>query len=161
LEEFDLVKTHASAGYNSLRGETMVDPRISLIALQHHERPDGRGYPWQLAGTEIHPLARIVAVADVYDALTTDRVYRPAISVFEANKILQEGSGSQFDPSIVQLFSSVTVPFNIGSSVLLSNGVSGTVLRINSSNPWRPIVWTRQGTINLLLAEDLIIEAVI
>lgn len=149
-DEFNLVKTHAAAGYNILRTETKVDSRIALMALQHHERPDGRGYPWGIKEAEIHPLARIIAVADVYDALTTDRVYRPAVAVYEAIRTIQAGSGTQFDTKVVDTFCKVTVPFYVGSAVKLSNGVSGAVLRINSSNPSRPVIWTREGTINLL-----------
>jgi HD-GYP domain-containing protein (c-di-GMP phosphodiesterase class II) len=150
LEEFEFVKAHALEGYKILCSEAKLDYHIALIALQHHERPDGGGYPWGAKAAEIHPLARIVAVADVYDALTTDRVYRPAVSVFEAVKIIQAGRGTQFDPIIVDVFCNITVPFNIGSSVKLSSGISGAVLKINSSNPTRPVVWTRTGTINLI-----------
>lgn len=160
-EEFEVVKTHASAGYNILRTETKVDSRIALMALQHHERPDGRGYPWGITMEEIHPLARIVAVADVYDALTTDRVYRPAVAVFEAIRTITSCSGTQFDPKVVEAFRSVTVPFYIGSAVRLSNGISGAVLRINSANPSRPVVWTREGIVNMLHDSTINIDAVV
>lgn len=160
-EEFELVKTHASAGYNILRTETKVDSRIALMALQHHERPDGRGYPWGVTHEEIHPLARIVAVADVYDALTTDRVYRPAVAVFEAIRTITDCSGSQFDPQVVEAFRRVTVPFYIGSAVRLNNGVSGAVLRINSANPSRPVIWTRDGIVNMLYDPAIHIDAVV
>jgi len=160
-EEFNLVKNHAAAGYNILRTETKVDSRIALMALQHHERPDGRGYPWGITSEEIHPLARIVAVADVYDALTTDRVYRPAVAVFEAIRTITSCCGTQFDPKVVEAFRKVTVPFYIGGAVRLSNGVAGAVLRINSSNPSRPVLWTREGIVNLLHEPDLNIDAVV
>jgi HD-GYP domain-containing protein (c-di-GMP phosphodiesterase class II) len=160
-EEFELVKNHASAGYNILRTETKVDSRIALMALQHHERPDGRGYPWGISLEEIHPLARIVAVADVYDALTTDRVYRPAVAVFEATRIIYDCSGTQFDPEVVKVFRKVTVPYYVGSAVRLNNGVSGAVLRINTCDPARPIIWTREGTVNLICEPNIDIVAVI
>jgi HD-GYP domain-containing protein (c-di-GMP phosphodiesterase class II) len=88
-------------GYNILLAETKVDCRIALMALQHHERPDGRGYPWGIANDKIHPLARIVAVADVYDALITDRVYRSRIPAHEALAIINAGAGTQFDSQVV------------------------------------------------------------
>lgn len=160
-QEYEQIKTHASAGYNILRAETKVDSRIALMALQHHERPDGKGYPWGNKMDGIHPLARIIAVADVYDALTTDRVYRAAIPVYEAIKIINAGSNTQFDSQVVEIFKRVTVPFYIGNAVQLNNGIAGAVLRINSSNPSRPIIWTRQGTVNLLNEPDIDIIAVI
>ncbi len=160
-DEFEQVKRHAAVGYNILRTETKVDSRIALMALQHHERVDGRGYPWMTARDEIHPLARIVAVADVYDALITDRVYRPRITAHEAVKIVNAGSGTQFDPEVVAAFNRITVPYYIGSAVQLDNGVAGAVLRINSSNPARPVVWTRQGIVNLLYEPERKIVAVV
>lgn len=160
-DEFEQVKKHVSFGYNILRVETKVDTRIALVALQHHERPDGRGYPWGVKGEEINPLARIIAVADVYDALITDRVYRPRISTHEAIGIINEGSGSQFDPTVVEAFNKITVPYYIGSAVKLDNGLAGAVLRINSLEPSRPVIWTREGIINLLQERSLKIVAVV
>ncbi len=160
-DEFEQVKKHAAFGYNILRAETKVDSRIALVALQHHERPDGRGYPWGVEGEEIHPLARIIAVADVYDALITDRVYRPRIATHEAIRIINQGSGSQFDDKVVEAFNKITVPYYIGSAVKLNNGLAGAVLRINSLEPARPVIWTREGIINLLQERNLQIVAVV
>lgn len=160
-DEFEQVKKHASFGYNILRVETKVDSRIALMALQHHERPDGRGYPWGASGEEIHPLARIVAVADVYDALITDRVYRPRIPAHEAIRIINGGSGTQFDPAVVAAVNKIIVPYYIGSAVKLDNGLAGAVLRINSLDPSRPVVWTREGIINLIEQRSHNIVAVV
>jgi HD-GYP domain len=160
-DEFDQVKKHTSFGYNILRVETKVDSRIAIMALQHHERPDGRGYPWGVSGEKIHPLAGIVAVADVYDALVTDRVYRPRIPAHEAIRIINAGSGTQFDPKVVDAVNKIVVPYYIGSAVKLDNGVAGAVLRINSLEPDRPIVWTRDGIINLRQEREMQIVAVV
>lgn len=155
LEEFEEVKRHASLGYNALRREPQIDPRISLIALQHHERPDRRGYPWGAGEDEIHFLARIVAVADVYDALITDRVYRPGIPAFQAINIITSGSGFQFDPQVIGVFRRIAVPYCIGAAVKLNNGLSGVVATVNSAVPARPAVKTGKGIINLLHEPEL------
>lgn len=160
-DEFEQVKKHAAFGYNILRAETKVDSRIALMALQHHERPDGRGYPWGTKGEEIHLLARIIAVADVYDALITDRVYRPRVPAHEAIRIINAGAGSQFDSQVVAAVNKITVPYYIGSAVKLDNGVAGAVLRINSADPGRPVVWTREGIVNLFTERGLSIVAVV
>ncbi len=160
-DEFEQVKKHTSFGYNILRIETHVDSRIALMALQHHERPDGRGYPWGIGDDKIHPLARIVAVADVYDALITDRVYRPRIPAHEALGIINAGAGTQFDPKVVEAVNKIIVPYYIGSAVKLDNGTTGAVLRINTLEPARPVVWTREGIINLLRERNLQIVAVV
>jgi HD-GYP domain-containing protein (c-di-GMP phosphodiesterase class II) len=74
------------------------------LVWQHHERVDGKGYPRGLHGSEIHPLARVLAVADVYDALRSERPYRRALEVDEVAKHLKENSGQQFDAAVVQVF---------------------------------------------------------
>lgn len=77
---------------------------VAEIALTHHERFDGTGYPRGLRGKTIPLAGRIVAVADVFDALTSDRVYRPALPLDEALAVLREGRGGQFDPDVVDAF---------------------------------------------------------
>lgn len=161
FDEFKIVKQHASFGYNILKTESMIDHRVMLVALQHHERPDGKGYPWGISQENIHLLARIVAVADVYDALTTDRAYRPRIAPYEAVNIINEGAGTQFDCSVVQALNKVVVPYHIGSAVRLNNGQCGAVVRLNSCNLLKPIVCTAKGSINLLCEPELSIIGVL
>jgi putative two-component system response regulator len=108
--EFEQIKPHAATG-GEILSRTMAEmpnvdylPMAVEIALHHHERFDGRGYPDGLSGTSIPLSARIVCVADMFDALTSDRVYRRAVSVEEAAEILKKDSGSHFDPVIVEAF---------------------------------------------------------
>ena len=110
VEEFELMKTHASLGGDTLKA--VLDQcknqnfiKIGMeIAYGHHEKWDGSGYPQALAGDNIPLSARILALADVYDALTTPRVYKPAFPHDKARQIIVEGSGSHFDPDIVNAF---------------------------------------------------------
>ena len=104
-EEFEQMKTHAAIGAEILsQSERPIFKAAAIIAAQHHERWDGRGYPAGLAGAGIHPFGRIVAVIDVFDALTSDRCYRPAMPVEKALRIMLEGRGTQFDPDLLDLF---------------------------------------------------------
>ncbi len=109
-EEFDRIKAHAIFGGDALGS---VDSRLNQesfltmgkeIAYYHHERWDGTGYPEGKRGDDIPLSARIVAIADVYDALTSKRPYKEAYTHEEAVKIIGEGSGSQFDPDIADCF---------------------------------------------------------
>ena len=101
-EERRIMERHAEAGYELLRDSNSELLQLGAeIALSHHERYDGRGYPHGLRGEEIPRSGRIVAVADVLDALTTDRVYRVAMSFEDALDLIVEGRGTQFDPAIV------------------------------------------------------------
>lgn len=149
-DEFAEIKKHPLAGYNILKTKGNVDECVMLMALQHHERYAGLGYPNNIKGEEIHPFSRIVAVADVYDALTTDRVYRSRLASAEAMKIVAGGQGIQFDSMVIETFKKVTVPYVIGKLVELSNGLRGMVMHLNAANLARPVVWTVQGNINLL-----------
>lgn len=161
IQEFNAIKEHSLLGYNLLRLESNIDHRISLIALQHHERVNGSGYPWRISGDRIHPLAKIVAVADVYDALTTDRVYRSRLSSIDAITIMMEGIDTQFDSAVMNAFRQVSVPYPIGNTVTLSNGLRGKIIRLNSANLIRPLVLTSKGIFNLLLETDLDIVSAI
>jgi PAS domain S-box-containing protein len=107
-EEFEIMKTHALLGVEMLAGsESDVMQLAQEIALSHHERWDGRGYPHGLAGTAIPESARILAIVDVYDALSHDRVYRPAFSEPEVLSMMLEGNGTHFDPQLLECFLSV------------------------------------------------------
>lgn len=98
-EEFDIMKQHASIGYEILKGSASPYMQLAAtIALSHHEKFDGGGYPNGLAGEDIPLFGRIVAVADVFDALTSARPYKPAWELERARQFLVDGRGSHFDP---------------------------------------------------------------
>ncbi len=107
-DELTVMRTHAAIGADllaSIRTRQGDDPLLAMseaIAREHHERWDGQGYPAGLRESEISLAARITAVADVYDALTSVRVYKPAMTHTEALAILREGAGSHFDPAIIE-----------------------------------------------------------
>jgi len=102
--EFDIIKQHPGAGARILQSVPFLIPHLPIVEL-HHERPDGRGYPHGLRGDEIPIAAHIVHVADAYDAMTSERVYRKPLSPRAALEELERCSGSQFDPAIVDAFS--------------------------------------------------------
>jgi putative nucleotidyltransferase with HDIG domain len=101
--EFEEIKKHPQIGADIIRPIQFMQEIIPLI-LYHHERWDGKGYPEGLKGEGIPLGARIISIADVYQALTSDRPYRKAFTKKEAMTILREGAGSQFDPEIVKVF---------------------------------------------------------
>ncbi|QER41635.1 response regulator [Thermodesulfobacterium sp. TA1] len=105
-EEFEIMKQHTIIGAKILDGgeKYPVLKAGKIIALQHHERWDGKGYPYGLKGEEIHIYGRIVAIVDVFDALISPRVYKPAFPLEKAIEIMREGKGTQFDPELLDLF---------------------------------------------------------
>lgn len=117
-EEFEIVKKHPQIGNSTiLRAEKALGTEVEFlktareIILSHHEKWDGSGYPEQLAGDEIPLSARLMALADVYDSLISNRVYRKAMSMQEVVDIIVEGRGSHFDPRIVDAFLDIRPEF--------------------------------------------------
>ncbi len=139
-EEFMEIKRHPEYGFEILRDYNDVSLLSSHIAFQHHERWDGQGYPRSLTGEAIHPYARIVAVADIYDALLADRPYRPSYSLNQALTILKRMSGIYLDPVCVTALISNVAIYPIGTVVELSTGDIGIVVDVNREYPARPIV---------------------
>src|SRR4051812_9134365 len=119
--EMALVRTHPEAGAELL-SESSVSPLVRAVIREHHERCDGSGYPRGLHGEQIHQLARIAAVADVYDAVTSERPYHSAQSPRAGVEIIRAGAGSQFDPDVVDIFLSLVSPYPVGSEVTLCDG---------------------------------------
>ena len=111
-EEFEIIKTHTVIGANILAGATASLLRMAgEIALSHHEKWDGSGYPHGLAGEAIPLSARTVAVADVYDAMTHDRIYRPAIPEAQTLEVMRAGRGKHFAPAVFDAFLEVLSQF--------------------------------------------------
>ncbi len=105
LEEMEVMKTHAQMGYEILRDSKKEVTDIgAMIAFQHQEKYDGSGYPQGLKGEEIHIFSRITTVADVYDALSSERCYKPAWSIDEIIKFFQAARAIHFDPRLTDLF---------------------------------------------------------
>lgn len=117
-EEFEVMKTHTTLGKEAIeKAESLVEIDTSFLrfaremAYTHHERWDGKGYPRGLAGAEIPISGRLMAIADVYDALISKRVYKEAMSFEEAKRIISEEAGSHFDPELVESFEMVVDTF--------------------------------------------------
>lgn len=139
-EEYEYVKMHTLYGYQTLRRFAAMPEQARLIAYTHHERLDGGGYPRGLRGDEINEFSRIVAIADVYDALTTNRCYRKKWPAHKAMEFLYEKSETEFDHILVGLFTQQLAVYPNGSLVKLSNGNIALVCRQNRSMPLRPVV---------------------
>ena len=138
-EEYTEIKNHPRRGYNLLK-PMKLDERIKKVALMHHERCDGSGYPDGLRGDQIDEFAKIVAIADVYDALTSARVYRGALCPFEViNMVVEQDGDKRFDPKYLHPFLEGIVKSFIGCEVVLSDGEKGTIVAMHADEYLRSL----------------------
>lgn len=138
--EFEEIKQHTTYGFDILRKNNDISLLSAHVAFQHQEKWDGTGYPRGLKGNAIHEYGRLAAVADVYEALTSKRVYRKAIEPNEAYEYIVSQGNTHFDPKILEVFKKNIAVYPSGSGVLLSNGQRGNVIKQNSAFPNRPFV---------------------
>ncbi len=138
--EYEAVKKHPQYGYEILRKSKLFSERLGEIILQHHERYGGSGYPHGLKGKEIASLARIAMVADVYDALTSDKVYRRAYPIHEAIEMMMAWGGEMFDMEALSVLLENLTAYPVGSHVLLSTGESGLVIKNVPGYSLRPLI---------------------
>lgn len=138
--EFDEVKKHTVYGYEILSHSKSINQAACTIALSHHERLDGSGYPNCLKNGEIQLPARIVAVADVYDALTTNRVYRRKMMPHDVIDYLCSLGNKHFDKNILDALVKHIAYYPVGTAVILNSGEKGLVARYNPYFPNRPVV---------------------
>ncbi len=143
-EERELIECHPQAGFDLLESGRW-SPLVKAVVLRHHERWNGGGYPGGLRGNEIHPMARIAAVADVYDAVTSERPYAPAKAAHEGVRIIVAGAGTQFDPRVAEVFSRVIAPFPPGVELRLHDGRRALVVDVPADQLARPLVRVLDG----------------
>ncbi|TCO68249.1 HD-GYP domain-containing protein [Marinisporobacter balticus] len=139
-QEYEIVKEHAKKGYDYLKERYDLNTSVKLIALQHHERIDGSGYPYGYTENKINKLSKIVAIADTYDAMVSDTPYRKALPANEAIELIMGSAGGNFDFDMVRVFIKKIIPYPVGSLVQLSNGEIGVVEEIKPDFPLRPKV---------------------
>lgn len=142
-EEMAIMQQHSALGYDLVAGLDDIPLAVKMCSLQHHERNNGCGYPKNLEAEEIHKFAKIVAVADVYDAITSNRSYRKKATPFAAVKIIEDELG-KLDPVIGTVFVLNIRDYLIGSSVVLNTNECAEVVCWNKSIGSLPILLTTE-----------------
>lgn len=160
-QEFEEIKKHTLIGYNLVSQNEHISSEIANAVLMHHERLDGSGYPIGAKGSKISFCAAAVAVADLYDAITSSRTYSAKRSPFTAAEILWQESFGKLDPQIAKVFYDKITNFYIGNEVLLSNQERGVVVFVDPSQPTRPIVMSGNKFYNLAMDRSLTILQII
>lgn len=157
-EEYAEVQMHCRFGYNLLKNNSDISSVTRNAILSHHENENGTGYPRNLAAEKIHKFAKVIHIADVYDALTTKRVYKDAMNPAEALEYIMSQADIQFNKDMVATFMQYIAPYPLGVTVELSNGKPALVVQTNREMLSRPKVRLFDGTIiNLMEHLDITI----
>ncbi len=130
-EEFSIMKKHPENGLIILKNSRSISDFSKIVVIEHHERYDGSGYPKGIRSKEIHEIGLIAAVADVYDAMTTDRIYRSAWTPQKALAMIFQGCDKEYSRRIVELFTKNLGIYPVGSFVRLASGEMGIVTRVD------------------------------
>ncbi len=137
--EWQAMATHTIEGLAFLK-TNLVSPLVKVVVRSHHERWDGQGYPDGKPAAELHPFARIAAVADAYDAITSERPYASAAPAHKGVRAIREGRGTAFDPDVVDAFCEVVAPYPPGDVIELTDGRGGVVAAVPRRSVDRPVV---------------------
>ncbi|QJC50161.1 HD-GYP domain-containing protein [Paenibacillus albicereus] len=156
--EQEEMKRHTLNGYQLLKPVAALNEGVKLSALQHHERVDGSGYPLGLGSDNIHRYAKLVAIADIFHAMTLERAYRPALSPYVVLEQLEKDAFGSLDPGFVRRFIEKATQFQNGSLVRLSDGRIGEIVFTDRTAPIRPWVSVSGTIVNLTVDRQLYID---
>lgn len=147
-EEYKMIKQHTLLGKDIIE-KSMGPSALSLVALQHHERLNGTGYPNGIHGSQMHPISKIVAVADVYSAMISSRVYQQKRDLLIVLKELHRLSFSELDPFVVQTFIRNMIPNFLGKNVSLTTGEVGRIIMTHPTDFFKPLIQVEDNYIDL------------
>jgi putative nucleotidyltransferase with HDIG domain len=146
--EFEVMKTHTTEGYHVLKNFTNIPESVRNVALLHHEKCDGSGYPYGLKGDEIDKYTKIVTIADIFDAMSSSRVYRRrAICPFDVIKHFEDEGLQKYELKYILTFLENVSNSYLNHKVVLSNGMEGNVIFINPTSLGRPTIVTKDNNI--------------
>lgn len=160
-EEYEEIQLHTSYGYEILRKVDQLSDRVALVALHHHEREDGRGYPKGLVSNQIDLYSKIVAIADMFHAMLSRRIYKEPLPFYTALRQLQDHAFGKLDANITLLFLYKLMDSIIGRSVMLSDGSVGKIIMVDRFDPLRTLVQVNDRIVDLKMNRELNIEKVL
>jgi HD-GYP domain-containing protein (c-di-GMP phosphodiesterase class II) len=159
--EYKEMKTHPIIGYNYIKEIPFLDKSVSFGALMHHERMDGSGYPLGLKEDKIHSFAKIIAIADVFDAVNSDRVYKKSRGPFEALEIIKKESLHHLSLEYCDIFLSNVVNYYMGENVVLNTKKVCKIIQVDPNNLSRPLLYDGEDFIDLRQQKDLYVEKLV
>lgn len=158
-QEYEEMKKHTIYGFRIVEHQK-IPYKIKMAVLMHHEKFDGSGYPVRAKGSQIHDYAKIISIADVYDAMTSNRPYRNKLCPFSVIEHMERTCLGKLDPFFLMAFLRRIAYCYLDNWVVLSTGEEGKIKFINKNNPSRPIVQIDNTLVNLSQEEDIFIKEI-
>lgn len=159
--EYEIMKKHTVFGYEIIKRTPGISDRIALVALQHHEREDGAGYPYKVKGDQLDYFSKIVGVADIFHAMTSKRIYKEAMPFHQVIRKMQSDSFGILDSQICKLFIKRIMELAVGDEVVLTDGRRGRIVTVNSLDLLKPLVKVNEEFIDLVRHKDLNIQTLV
>lgn len=160
-DEFQLVKKHTIYGYDLLKGTVGLSQRVALVALQHHEREDNRGYPLGLGKGQVDLFSSIVAVADIFHAMSSKRPYHDPLSFHEIIRQMSDGKFGALNPQIISVFIENVMKRLVGKRVVLTNNSQGEVVYLNPHSLETPLIKVKDHFLDLSQDRNIHIREII
>jgi putative nucleotidyltransferase with HDIG domain len=158
--EYEEMKHHTTLGYEIISRSAMDGNELKLVALQHHERLDGRGYPNHITGDRMHPFSKIVAVADVYSAMISSRIYQKKRDLLYVLRELHRLSFAELDPQVTHAFIQRMIPNFIGKKLVLTSGEIADIVMTNPTDVFRPLIRIHNEFIDLSKNHHLEVDTI-
>ncbi len=160
-EEFEEIKKHTVYGYRILENVPFISREVLAAVLMHHEREDGSGYPTGLTGEKLNLFTKIISVADIFDAMTSNRVYKGKETPFDVFKYMEEDSIGKLSPVVVNVLLNNIANYYIGDKVELNSGETGEIVYINPRSVSKPIIKVGDRYIDMMVEKDVKIKEII
>lgn len=160
-KEFEVMRRHTIYGYEILSATKSLSPRHALVALQHHEREDGSGYPHGLTGDAIDCHSKIVAIADVFHAMISKRVYKKPVPLYQVLSEMASNAYGRLEPAATLCFLQRIMELLVGNRVALSNGRQGKVVLIHAHDPIRPLIESDGAYVDLSKERTIRLERIL
>lgn len=157
-DEFAEMRRHSEYGYNIVAAMDEIPDEVAMAVLTHHEREDGSGYPIGLRGNQLGLYSKIIAVADIFDAMTANRTYKSKDTPFKVFELMQHGSFGVLDTKVLNAFLKNITGYYIGARVKLNTGETGEVVFMNKLDFSRPVVLVNGRYVDTALSKEKIVE---
>lgn len=161
MKDMEKIRNHPILGYNFTKKIPYISNAVCSGVLMHHERLDGSGYPLGIKEDKIHIFAKIIAIADIFDAVNSDRIYKESTDPFSALQIVQKEGLGKLDYKICKIFIDNIINYYIGEKVLLNTNKECKIIQININDLCRPLLFDGSEFIDLKLERDLSVKKLI